>query len=65
MTGQDDNELPGMWSSSDFTGGRPDVTRGPDFDPDCHLCDTDWHVCPGCGVSVPHGTVACEACRDL
>jgi hypothetical protein len=33
------------------------------FDPACSRCDTDTHVCPGCGANVPHGTVACAACN--
>lgn len=28
----------------------------------CRLCDTDQHVCPGCGSAVAHGTVACVPC---
>lgn len=28
----------------------------------CGKCDTDNHRCPGCGDSVPHGTVACTDC---
>jgi hypothetical protein len=40
---------------------RPDH-RPAGFDPACHLCDTDRHVCPGCGAGVPHGTVACHTC---
>lgn len=32
--------------------------------PYCHRCDTDTHLCPGCGEPVPHGTVACSNCDD-
>lgn len=28
----------------------------------CERCNTDMHVCPGCGEPVPHGTVACAEC---
>lgn len=30
----------------------------------CAKCDYDRHRCPGCGADVPHGTIACAACRD-
>lgn len=30
----------------------------------CVQCDTDTHVCPGCGAPVPHGTVACARCVE-
>lgn len=32
--------------------------------PYCEKCDTDTHVCPGCGEPVPHGTVACTECTE-
>lgn len=32
--------------------------------PYCELCDTDTHLCLGCGDPVPHGTVACRICND-
>jgi hypothetical protein len=30
----------------------------------CDQCNTDRHLCPGCGKPVPHGTVACPGCDD-
>lgn len=31
--------------------------------PICVRCDTETHLCPGCGVNVEHGQVACDACN--
>jgi hypothetical protein len=38
--------------------GKP----APAAEPVCRECSTDTHRCPGCGESVPHGTVACPEC---
>lgn len=32
-------------------------------EPYCYNCDYVLHKCPGCGVDVPHGTVACDGCN--
>lgn len=33
------------------------------FDPDCPRCQVDRHTCPGCGIQVDHGQVACRLCH--
>jgi hypothetical protein len=33
--------------------------------PYCEYCDTDNHVCPGCGEPVLHGKVACSDCKAV
>lgn len=30
----------------------------------CDRCNTDMHVCGGCGASVPHGRRICDRCID-
>lgn len=42
--------------------GRPDNECEPPDARTCWRCDTDRHACPGCGVGVPHGVVACPEC---
>lgn len=34
----------------------------PSFDPDCELCQTDMHRCPGCGEPIEHGKASCMPC---
>lgn len=42
--------------------GFPREQRPPGFDPDCHLCDIDRHICPGCGKNLRHGQTSCGSC---
>lgn len=30
----------------------------------CMACNYGKHQCPGCGVDIPHGTIACAKCRE-
>ena len=57
MPPEDESKLP-PWIDWPLAGPPP-----PGFDPECPLCDTDMHHCPGCGEPVTHGQVACENCR--
>lgn len=42
-------------------GGRPN--GDPSYDPACRFCDTDTHLCGGCGTHLYHGQGICSACR--
>lgn len=57
-------EIPGPVSAVSY-GVDPDErssAHGVDY---CEQCDTDTHVCPGCGAPIIHGMYACIECADL
>lgn len=35
------------------------------YDPECDLCDTDSHRCPGCGAPGNHIKTVCDNCKDI
>lgn len=56
----------GEASSGDTEVTPTQAVKGtsPASAPYCPTCDHGGHVCPGCGTSVPHGTVACTTCSQ-
>ena len=46
----------------ELSGALPD---GNERDPNCEQCDTDTHICPGCGAPIIHGMYACTECAEL
>lgn len=61
-------------TAPDSASGGPNPYRAPlptgnlphdrQSAPYCEQCDYDNHRCPGCGIDVPHGTVACGPCNE-
>lgn len=45
-----------------YGGSMGDMDDDAKPEPYCEQCDTDSHLCKGCGDPVPHGAVACLAC---
>jgi hypothetical protein len=53
-------DMPPTSAGLQSTRDRQEVTKNSvNF---CRRCDTATHVCPGCGVPLPHGTEVCEGC---
>lgn len=51
-----------VWMPHGSDTPAPAFTR-PDPEPYCSRCDTDTHVCPGCGEPLTHGTEVCAECQ--
>lgn len=43
-------------------GVRVRTPAAPDWA--CDRCNYDRHNCPGCGIEVEHGEVACNECGE-